>query len=55
MALDPTFAKVIAIGILGGVAKNLFGPPPAPVTHVHNHPQPEANQPELTVVPQEDH
>lgn len=37
MAMDPTFAKLIGIVVVGSVAKTLLGPPPAPVTHVHNH------------------
>lgn len=36
MALDPTIAKLITVGLVAGVAKSLFGAP-RPVTHVHNH------------------
>lgn len=34
MPLDPTFAKVVAIVVVGGVAKTLLDDRPAPI---HNH------------------
>lgn len=44
MAMDPTFAKLVAVGIMGGVVKSLLGTP-RPVTHVHNHPEPTKPSP----------
>lgn len=37
--MNDNFAKIVALAIVGGVAKAFFGPPPAPITHVHNHPE----------------
>lgn len=42
MAMDPTFAKLVAVGIMGGVVKSLLGTPRPPVQNFnYNYNGPE--------------